>query len=264
MGVGSMSVAGISSPVTVVGAAVTSLAETLAGLTFFNITRPGFGLKTIVCTGAMDMRTARVGFFTSHVHLVNLATWELVVRGLGVGATPLTWYREANEPGLQAAYEFGAATAFFSSTLSRCNPEIGGLSCGNVFSPHQAVMDVEIAKEFNELMSGFEVSDEALGLESVIDGRFEQGVHMASEHTIQHMMEGVPFSGYFFKGLPAGAQHDKKHTQTQELMERTVESVNASIAKGKEVEPDEELGGELYELVKEAAAELDIDAPPMA
>ena len=60
-----------------------------------------------------------------------------------------------------------------------------------------------------------------------------------------------------------GDKNDKKHTQTQELMEKAVESVNASIAKGKEVEPDEELGRELYELVKEAAAELGIDAPPM-
>jgi len=80
---------------------------------------------------------------------------------------------------------------------------------------------------------------------------------------MRHMIEGVPFSGYFFKGLPAGARHDKKHTQTQELMEQAVESVNASIAKGKDIEPDEELGCELYELVKEAAAELGIDAPPM-
>lgn len=265
MGVGPMTVAGMSSPVSVAGHAVTALAELLAGLTFFNITRPGFGLETVVCTGALDMRTARVVFYTSHVHLSNLAIWELLVRGLGVDAGCLTWYREANEPGLQAAYEFGTATAMFSSAIGKCNPEIGGLSCGNMFSPHQAVIDIEIAKEFNELAAGFQVqlSDEALGLDNVLKARFEQGVHMASEHTIENMMQAVPFSSFFFEGVSAGAQHDKNHTQTQELMEKAAESVKASMAKGKDIDPDEKLANELYEFVKEAAAELGIAAPPM-
>lgn len=265
MCVGPMSVAGMSAPVTAPGLAVTAVAEILAGLTFFNITRPGFGLKTVVCTGSLDLSNARVNYYGMHAHLCNLAAWELLVRGIGVDSPCLTWYREANEPGLQAAYEFGMATAFFSSVLIRCNPEIGGLSCGNIFSPHQAVMDMEIAKESNELMHGFEVdvSDEALGLEEMGKTRFEQGAHMASEHTLKHMMDGVPFSSYFFKGMPAGAQHDKDHTQTQELMEKAAESVKASIAKGREVELDEALGNELYELVKQAAAELGIDAPAM-
>ena len=264
MGLGAMSVAGMSAPLTVPCLAVTALAEILAGLTFFNIVRPGHGLRTVVCSGSLDLRTARVNYYATRTHLCNLATWELVVRGLGVDAPCLTWYRQANEPGLQAAYEFGTATAFFSSTLNKCNPEIGGLSCGNVFSPHQAVMDVEIAKEFNELTSGFEVelSDVASALDDVVRARFEQATHMASSHTRKHMMEGVPFSAYFFKGLSAGAQHDKDYIQTEELMEKTVESVKDSIAKGKEVEPDEELGNELYEFVKEAAAELGTEAPP--
>lgn len=265
MGIGPMCVAGMSTPVNVTGLAVTALAEILAGLTFFNITRPGFGLRPNVCTGALDLSTARVSFYTSHVHLGNLATWELLVRGLGVDSASLTWYREANEPGMQALCEFGRATSFFSSVLVKSNPEIGGLGCGNIFSPHQAVMDVGIAQDFNELMYGFEVevTDEALGLDSVINARFEQGTHMSSEHTLNNMMDGAPFSSFLFNGLSAGAQHDKNHTQTQELLEKAKESVEASIAKGKETEPDEELGNELYEFVKEAADELDIDAPPM-
>lgn len=265
MGIGTMAVSGMSAPVTVPGLAVTALAEILAGLTFFNITRPGFGLRANVCTGGLDLTCARVNYFGMHTHLGNLAAWDLLVRGLGVDSSVMTWYREANEPGLQAACEFGTATAFFSSVLTKCSPEIGGLACGNIFSPQQAVMDMEIAREFSELTHGFEVdvSDDALGLDEIVKARFEQGVHMSSSHTMTHMMDGVPFSSYFFKGMASGARHDKGHTQTQELFEKAAESVRTAIAKGRETEPDDDLGNRLYELVKEAASEIGVEVPPM-
>jgi hypothetical protein len=263
MGIGPMSVGGMSAPVTVAGLAVTALAEILAGLTFFRILRPGVGLRANVCTGSLDLRTARVSYFGMHTHLGNLATWELLVRGIGVDSPCLTWYRDANEPGLQALYEFGMAQAFFSSVLNRCSPEIGGLGNGNIFSPHQAMLDMAAAKEFNELAAGFTVSDEALGVEEIIRARFEQGVHMSSEHTLRHMQAGVPFSGFLFRGMSSGAQHDKQHTQTDELMEHAAAGVSAARAKGCQAEPDIGLSRELYGFVKEAAAELGVEAPPL-
>ena len=263
MGIGPMTVGGMSAPVTVAGAAVVALAELLAGLTFFRIVRPGFGLRATVCTGSLDMRTARVSFFGMHGHLQNLAAWELLVRGLGVDASCLTWYRDANEPGMQALYEFGTAQAFFSSLLGRCTPEIGGLANGNIFSPHQAVLDIPLVREFDELTAGFDVSDRALGLDEVVNARFDQGLHMATEHTLAHMKDGVPFGDFLFRGLSAGAQHNGSRTQTDELMAKAAESVRADTAKGEAAEPDEKLAGELYEHVEAAAAELGIELAPM-
>ena len=263
MGIGPMSVSGMSSPVTIAGHAVTALAEILAGLTFLRILRPGYGLKAVVCTGSLDLRTARVSYFGMHTHLGNLAAWELITRGLGVDAGTLTWYRDANEPGMQALYEFGMSQAFFSSVLNRSHPEIGGLCSGNMFSPEQAVLDLELVREFNELTSGFEVSEEALGLEEIVRARFEQGFHMSSEHTIRHMKDGIPYSGFLYRGLSAGSQHDKTRNQTAELMERAAESVRKDTEKGRAAEPDDKLAGELYEIVKEAAAEIGVAAPTL-
>ncbi len=264
MGIGPMSVSGMSAPVTAAGLAVTALAEVLAALTFFRILRPGYGLMGNVCTGTLDLRTARVSYMGMHTHLCNLALCELLQRGIGVDAWPLTWYRDANEPGLQAAYEFAFNGLFFSG-LHRPNTfaEIGGLCNGNMLSPQQALIDMEIIKEFAELTHGFEASDEALGVDEIVAARFEQGVHMSTEHTIEYMQDGIPFSSFFYRGLSAGAQHDKNHTQTAEILDRVAASVEAQKAKGREVEPDNELGNEMYELVKEAASELGIEAPPM-
>lgn len=263
MGIGPMTVGGMSAPVTVAGAAVVAVAEILTGLTFLRIIRPGYGLRATMCTGALDLRTARVSYFGMHAHLQNLAGWELLVRGLGVESSCLTWYRDANEPGMQAMYEFGTAQAFFSVLLGRCTPEIGGLANGNAFSPHQAVLDMAAIREFDELSAGFEAGDDALGLDTVINARFDQGVHLGSDHTLQYMQDGVPFSDLFLRGLPAAAHHEKGHTQTDELMTGAVESVRAATGIGARVDPDDELAQELYELVKEAAAELGVRVPAL-
>ncbi|MBM4050608.1 MAG: hypothetical protein FJ279_36390, partial [Planctomycetes bacterium] len=264
MGIGPMSVSGMTGPVTVAGLAVTAVAEILAGLTFFRILRPGFGLNPVVAVASLDLRTARVSFAGMHAALCNLAAWELVVRGLGVNSSCLTWYRDANEPGMQALYEFGMAQALFSSLLVYgTRPEIGGLCNGNMFSPHQAVMDIELVREFEELAYGFEASEEALGIEEIFNARFEQGVHITTDHTLKHLKDGVPFSRFLLRGLPGGAQHDKNRTQTDELMEKAAEAVNSAKRKGREMPPDKALGLELYEHVKQAAAELGIEAPSL-
>jgi trimethylamine:corrinoid methyltransferase-like protein len=164
---------------------------------------------------------------------------------------------------MQALYEFGMAQALFSSVLNKATPEIGGLACGNTFSPHQATLDIEAGKEFNELAYGFEVSDSSLGLDEVIRARFEQGFHMSSEHTLASMQDGVPFSAFLPHGLPGGACHDKGHTQTSQLLERAAEAVAAARLRGRDAGPDVELGEALYACVREAAAELKIEAPPL-
>ena len=164
---------------------------------------------------------------------------------------------------MQALYDFGTAQAFFSSVVRYSRPEIGGLASGSIFSPHQAVLDMELAKEFNELAYGFEVSDEAVGVDEIVAGRFESAHHMSSEHTLRHMQDGISFSDFLFRGLPAGAQHDKNNTQTDELLQKAADSVKTATEKGKEMAPDTELGAELYEFVKRAADELGIKTPPI-
>ena len=125
------------------------------------------------------------------------------------------------------------------------------------------MLDIALIREFDELTAGFEVGDRALGLDEVVRARFDQGLHMATEHTLEFMKDGVPFGDFLFRGLSAGARHDGNRTQTDELMAKAAESVRMDTAEGQAVEPDEELSGELYEHVAAAAAELGIEPPPM-
>ena len=264
VGVGTMTERGMNSPVTVGGLLVVMLAETLSALSLIHLLRPSVGLRTGVVTGSFDFRTARMNFFSARGHIQNLAGWEMLIRGLGIRGTCLNWYREANEPGMQALYEFGMNQAFFSCVHDRCIPELGGLACGSVFSPEQAMLDMETVREFDELTCGFEISPEALGVDEIIAAGHEAGHHMASEHTLRHMDKGVPLSGFFFRGLGSGAEHDRDNTQTHRLLEKAAEEVEAAKARGRDMAPDCELGNELYEFVKEAAAEIGVKPPPLA
>ena len=264
MGLGPMSVSGMSAPITVAGTAVTAVAEMLAGLNALHLMRPDAALTVTTCTGELDLATARVKYYAFRTHRQNIATAEIFRRGIACECNYSTHYRDANEPGLQACYEYGYAQAFFSALKWRTCPEIGGLCCGNMFSPEQAILDIEIIKEFDELLSGFDASDEAAAVEEIIAAGFEQGYHMSSEHTLAHMREHLAVSDFFLRGLPAGAEHDGNHTQTQRLMELAREKSLAAYEKGADADTDDALGDELWEVVIEAAQEFGVEVPPQA
>jgi trimethylamine:corrinoid methyltransferase-like protein len=263
MGIGSMAVAGLTAPVTAAGLAVGAVAEVLAGLSFLHRLRPDAGLLGMVCAGSFDLRSGRVSYADMHTHLCNLAAWELLTRGLGVEAPCPTWYRDANEPGMQALYEFAQSQAFFSTTIGRSIPEIGGLASGNLFSTLQAALDIEAVRELDELGEGFTVDEEAVGLDEILRARFTPDYHIGTEHTIRHMLEGVPFSPFFPHGLGAGSRHDAGSTQTRELMDQAARSVREAIERGAAQAPDRSLANELYRFVEEAAQELGLTPPPL-
>ena len=261
MGLGPMSVSGMSAPVTVAGTAVTAVAEVLAALNALHLMRPEPGLTTNACTGELDLATARVKYFAFRTHRQNIAVAEIFRRGVGVECNFLTWYRDANEPGLQACYEYGYAQALFSALKTRSYSEIGGLSCGNMFSPEQAILDIEIIKEFDELLSGFDASDEAVAIDEIIAAGFEQGYHMSSEHTLTHMREHIALSDFFLRGMPAGADHDKNNNQTHKLMDHARARALECHSKGADADTDDALGDELWEVVAEAAKEIGAQLP---
>lgn len=262
MGIGSMAVAGLSAPVTAAGLAVAAVGEVLAGLAFLHRLRPHAGLRGMVAAGSLDLRSGRVSYGSVHTHLCNLAAWELLTRGIGAGATCPTWYRDANEPGLQALHEFSMNQAFFSSVLGRSIPEIGGLASGALFSAEQAVMDIEAAREFDELAHGFVVDEEAVGLEEVLAGRFAPDHHVATEHTVRHRLDGVPYSSFYPRGLGATSRHDARTTQTAGLMAEAARKAREATERGRSQAPEQRLANELQRLVEEAAREIGVAAPP--
>ena len=262
MGIGPMTVSGMSAPITVAGAAVTAVAEVLTALNALHLMRPEPGLTTVACTGELDLATARVKYFAFRTHKQNIAISEVFRRGIGAECPYATWYRDANEPGMQSCYEYGYSQALFSAMKSRTYSEVGGLACGNMFSPEQAIIDIEMIKEFDELLSGFDSSDEAVAVDEIVAAGFTQGHHLTTDHTIDRMREHISLSDFFYRGCPAAAEHDRDNSQSRKLLARAREASLAAHDKGAETPPDDELGDELWEVVVEAAGEIGAELPP--
>ncbi len=261
LGFGTMTVSGMSAPVTVAGACVTGLAEVLGALSVLRILRPGAKLATMPATGQMDMDTGRVQYYGFRALRQNMAFAELM-RGLGVQVDFLTFYREANEPGLQACYEMAMAATFFKALKGGGSPGLGSLACSNLFSPEQAVMDAQILLENLDLFSDFDTSEAALGLEAILDAGFESDTFLTHDHTLGRYRDELPLSRFFFRGLTAGAHHDRDRTQTDELLAQAHEACVAQRAAGAQLEPDDGLADELDSIVREAAGELGVEPPP--
>ncbi len=264
IGIGTMNISGLNSPVSVAGQAILSVAEVLGALTVVRLLRPKMTkLHGQIASGQLDMSTGRVIYSSSRCHLQQLAGAEIFRKGFGCQVRMMDWYRDANEPGLQACYEFAFIGMFFHALVAGGgHSEIGGLGNGNVFSPEQAVMDVEMMNEVREVFHGFEVSEEALALDTILEAGFDHKKIMESNHTFRHFRENLPFSQYFLRGLTATAHHNKECSQTKELLDKAHQICLEAKKKGEKIEPDIELGKKLYEIVKEAAIEAKVKAPP--
>lgn len=263
IGIGTMNISGLNSPVSVAGQAILSVAEILGGLTVVRLLRPNMTkLSGVIASGQLDMSTGQVIYSSSRCHLQQLAAGEIFRKGFGCEVGMMDWYRDANEPGLQACYEFAFIRIFFHALIGQGHSEIGGIGNGNVFSPEQAVIDVEMMNEVMELFHGFEVSEEALALETILEAGFDQKKIIESKHTFKHFRENLPFSKYFLRGLTGTAHHNRECSQTKELLDKAHQTCLEARKKGEKIEPDIELGKKLYEIVKEAAAEAKIKAPP--
>lgn len=111
---------------------------------------------------------------------------------MGIQATFQSCYRDANEPGLQACYEKALNDMFFITLAGSGGTGPGSLSNGNMFSPEQAIIDLEMDLEMSELFGGFEVSKQALGLETVLETKFKGDTIVSSEHTMKHYKAVLP------------------------------------------------------------------------
>jgi len=110
-------------------------------------------------------------------------------------------------------------------------------------------------------MSGFEFSEEAMGLDVITEARHSSKAYMEHPHTLKHFRELLPFSNWWLRGLPTGAGHDPNRSQTQQLLDKAHRICVEARRRGEEVETDQDLADQVWDVVKDMAAELDVKAP---
>ncbi|MCJ7751594.1 MAG: trimethylamine methyltransferase family protein, partial [Armatimonadetes bacterium] len=168
MGVGHLLSLGASAPITMAGAVVLTLAESL----FLGILqRALWGDRSFgVGTGAMvmDMRTTTSMYGRPEQVVMNAMLGQMA-QWYGVGGGSHSGLTDAKEPSVQAGAQKALSAVAGLQSCGAAGVEAGLLSIDEICSPEQLVYDNELAGAIRRAIEPIDLSDEALALAEIAE-----------------------------------------------------------------------------------------------
>jgi len=191
---GSQATSGGNAPVTAAGTIALASAEILAGWVAARAMVPGIDLYGICCTGVIDMSSGNATFSSPETVLQDAAIVQLFETEFGghtraVGQS----YIGAKAPGIQATMERAFKTMSLGSMFGGFGSVGAGiLDNGNVFSPTQAMMDIEYGRMLRHFNRGIEVTEELIGFDTIqsVAGS-GRNMFLDTEHTVEHFRDAL-------------------------------------------------------------------------
>lgn len=184
-----MPILGATSPITPAGSVVVAAAEILGCMTATSLINPDVYYFSTSIAAEMDMHTTQLRFATPSAILTDAALHQLfrVKYGLVHNVEPA--YVDAKAPGIQAAmlkvYRQMALGATVSLPMA-----IGVLDNAAVFSPTQAMIDLEMNEAVYKFHRGIEVTDEAMCLDLIDELEFcTERTYLESRHTLDRFRQ---------------------------------------------------------------------------
>jgi len=161
---------------------------------------------------------------------------------------------EAKVPGLQAAFMKTFRQMSFGATASWPLP-IGALDNAAVFSPTQAMIDLEMNEALYKFARGIEVNDDACAVDLINDLVFcQERTYLESAHTLQHFRQLGWYPRLFDRQYcdhtgPAPAGDDK-------LLQQADDAWRKLLANQEPIEVDPHFAREIDRIVAAARREL--------
>jgi len=185
--IGDMYAMGASAPATLSGAVALNLAERMA---LCILDRALFGDKRLhlSCSiSVMDMRTTIYPYGRPEMAIANLMTAQLA-RHYGASFSGHAGLSDAKLPSVEA----GAQKALTAIPTLLAGGDLwldaGLLSIDEVCSPIQMVLDDELLSALKHFVHEFEITDEAIGLDAIIEAG--PGGHFLDKlHTVRHFRD---------------------------------------------------------------------------
>lgn len=206
-----MPILGGTTPMTPAGSAVVATAEILGCLTAATLVNPEVYYYATSIAGEMDMKTTQVCYATPAAILTDAALHQLFRFKYGLVLNVEPAYLEAKAPGIQAAFMKTYRQMAFGCTVSHSLP-IGLLDNGAVFSPAQAMLDLDFNRAMYRFHRGLEVTPETIGLETINElGFCERGNYLEHGHTLRHFRE-IAWDSRF---LDRTYRHEKELTAAE-------------------------------------------------
>jgi trimethylamine---corrinoid protein Co-methyltransferase len=192
-----MPILGGTAPVTPAGSAVVAAAEILGGITACSLIDPDVFYFATSIAGEMDMRTTRVCYAAPAAILTDVLLHQLFRYRYGLVLNVEPGYIEATAPGIEAAWMKCFRQMAFGCTVSHPLP-LGLLDNGAVFSPAQAMLDLDANRAMHMLSAGAAINDETLCVDLIAAMGFCDGSsYLTTDHTADHFREVLWDAKYF-------------------------------------------------------------------
>jgi trimethylamine--corrinoid protein Co-methyltransferase len=253
-----MPILGATSPMTPAGSVVVAAAEILGCITATTLIDPEVYYYSTSIAAEMDMRTTQVCFATPAAILTDVALHQLFRSKYGMVHNIEPAYVEAKAPGVQAAMMKVYRQMAFGSTVS-LPLAIGALDSAAVFSPTQAMIDLEISEALYKFYRGIDVSEETMCLDLIAELEFcARRSYLETEHTARHFRNVGWLARLFDRSY---CHHDAPVILGDEnLLDKADQAWRDLVAAQPDLEPDPALARELDRIVDSARRELLSDA----
>jgi trimethylamine--corrinoid protein Co-methyltransferase len=161
-----MPLLGLNVPMSIPAGICIVNAEILAIWTAAKAVNPDTPVEASVVSGSMNMRYGQPNFAAPEVILSDMVISHLYEKYYKLQCDQGISWIDANYPGTQAAlermYKLMSAVA-----LGKINYPTGALASNTVFSPEQAMIDLEMGVAVNKLLDGVQVTDDTLCLDLI-------------------------------------------------------------------------------------------------
>jgi trimethylamine--corrinoid protein Co-methyltransferase len=185
--------AGATSPVTLAGTLVQSIAEGLMSLVLVQLRKPGAPCCLSANIGVFDMRTALLSLACPEASL-GLAGHAEVAQSFGLPTWGLAGATESKCLDAQAGIE--SAFAILAQGLAGLNliHDVGYMDSGMVCSAEMLVMGDEVIGMAKRFIEGIRVDRETLARD-VIEKVGPGGHYLQEKHTVRHMRDELWMPG---------------------------------------------------------------------
>lgn len=247
-----MAMSSTTAPVTVSGTLALQTAEVLGSSFLVYVMTgeyPWFGMS---CHSS-DPKTMLCSFGSPNQALFAVATSQLA-KYYGIQGGCNTALTDALMPDFQAGFEKGV-TATLSSISGLCSIGCQGIvGADQGFSYEQLVIDNEWLDYLNYITSGFDVTEETIGYDTIKEVGI-MGNFLGEEHTVEYMRESYWFSEIFGRYDWSNWQADGGKT----VLERSHAFVEKVTAGYKNMEPvlDADTCKELDKIIADAYREVE-------
>jgi trimethylamine:corrinoid methyltransferase-like protein len=205
--------------------------------------------------GEMDMKTTQICYATPAAILTDAALHQLFRFKYGIVLNVEAGYVEAKCPGIQAAFMKTYRQMAFGCTVSASLP-VGLLDNGAVFSPAQAMLDLDMNRALYAFGQGLEVSDETMCVDLISQLEFcEKSTYLESEHTLRHFRD-VLWATRLFDRTYRRPGNILPHEEDGRILAKADRAWRELVAAQKPLEVHPRFAAELDRIVEAAKREL--------